>query len=71
MAYKKTDNCCRYCKHRGWGKTTTKQTKDDRAVCLKKPKTFKCQDPNERYFHAIHMLSNSCNNFERDVPNNT
>ena len=64
MAFKKTDKCCRYCVHRGWGKTFPKQTYDDRMVCLRKPKTFKKADPAERYYYAT-VLEGTCEEFER------
>lgn len=64
MAFKKTDNCCRYCRWRGWGKTYPKQTYDDKMVCLRKPKTFKKADPNERYYFAT-VPEGGCENYER------
>lgn len=62
--YKKTDNCCRVCKHRGWGKAYRYQQCDG-IVCLLKPKVFKNPIDNiEPHYYATTMVS-TCENFER------
>jgi hypothetical protein len=64
MIEKKTDNCCRYCKHRGWGKVNSKQQSES-IVCLLKPKVFKRDYMNiEPHYFATTMVS-TCENFER------
>jgi len=64
MARKKTDNCCRYCKHRGWGRTNTRQT-CDKIVCLLKPKEYVNDIVNiEPHYYATRLID-WCENFER------
>lgn len=64
MGFKRTDNCCRVCKHRGWGKSKKHQQYDG-IVCLLKPKTFADPVDNiEPHYYATTMIR-SCENFER------
>ena len=64
MAYKKTDKCCRYCKWRGWGKTSKTQ-RNDSIVCLRRPKVYKDQVFNiEPHFYAT-RLGDCCEHYER------
>ena len=64
MAQKKTDNCCRFCKHRGWGKTRRYQRYEN-IVCFLKPKVFKNAIDNiEPHYYATRMVD-YCEDFER------
>jgi hypothetical protein len=61
---KKTDNCCRYCKHRGWGKSHRYQQYDG-IVCLRRPKVFKNDADNiEPHYFATRMID-TCEDYER------
>lgn len=61
---KKTDNCCRYCKHRGWGKYKRHQMYES-IVCLIKPKVFVHDIDNlEPHYYATKMTE-TCESFER------
>jgi hypothetical protein len=64
MALKKTDNCCRYCKHRGWGKVHRNQRYES-IVCLLKPKVFKNPIDNIEPHYYSTKMTETCENFER------
>lgn len=64
MPFKKTDNCCRYCRYRGWGKTR-KHQRSETIVCLKRPKVFShAVDNIEPHYYATRMID-VCEMFER------
>ena len=65
MAWKKTKNCCRYCRHYGWGLVRKGQVHEQR-VCLMKPKVFKnAVDNIEPHFHAA-VAVGWCDKFDYD-----
>lgn len=68
MAFKKTDNCCRVCKHFGWGLIRIGQVTETK-VCLQKPKIFRHEKDNrvKHYFAAVPV--GWCEKFERKEDN--
>lgn len=61
---KKTDNCCRFCKHRGWGKAKKNQRYES-IICLLRPKTFVHDIDNiEPHYFATNMTA-TCEHYER------
>lgn len=62
--HKKTENCCRVCKHYGWGLTRRGQIYETR-VCLEKPKIYKnVLDNIEPHFYVADPCG-WCNKFEK------
>ena len=66
MAWKKTKNCCRYCRYYGWGLVRRGQV-HERRVCLMKPKVYKNAEDNiVPHYHAA-VAVGYCEMFEKSM----
>lgn len=66
MAFKKTKNCCRYCRFYGWGFVRKNQVHEQR-VCLNRPKVYKKDKDNiVPHYHAT-VAVGWCENFEERI----
>lgn len=64
MLRKKTDDCCRYCRHFGWGLTRKTQVHEQR-VCLNRPKVYRDAIFNIQPHYYATRDTELCENFER------